>query len=105
MRDRYAEGPGAVVEAVDAERSRVRVPFRDGNSNPGGALHGGVTASLIDVAASLAGRAGADGAAVEHAVVDCAVTYLAAAINEDVIAEARVLRRGKELCFVEVEVR
>lgn len=103
--DRYAGELGAVVEAVDAERSRVRVPFRDANSNPGGALHGGVAASLVDVAASLVGRAGADGGDVAHAVVDCSVSYLAAAINEDVVGEARVLRRGKELCFVEVDVR
>jgi len=105
-RDRYAEELGAVIETVDAERSRVRVPFRDGNSNPGGALHGGVAASLVDLAASLMGRTGAgDQPDVEHAVVDLSVTYLAAAINEDVIGEARALRRGKELCFVEVDVQ
>jgi uncharacterized protein (TIGR00369 family) len=104
--DRYAEELGVLVEAVDGERSRVRVPFRDGNSNPGGALHGGVAASVIDVAAALVGRAGAEERpGVEHAVVDLSVAYLAAAINEDVVGEARVLRRGKELCFVEVDVR
>jgi uncharacterized protein (TIGR00369 family) len=32
------------------------------------------------------------------------VNYLAAAIGEDVVAEARLLRRGKEMCFVEVDV-
>ncbi len=105
-RDPYADALGIQVESVDAERAQVRVPFRDGNSNPGGALHGGVAASVVDVAAALAGRAGAeDRAGVEHAVVDLAVTYLAAAINEDIAAEARVLRRGKELAFVEVDVR
>src|SRR4029079_6731038 len=94
------------METVDAERSRVRVPFRDGNSNPGGALHGGVAASLVDLAASLMGRTGGRAQPdVEHAVVDLSVTYLAAAINEDVIGEARALRRGKELCFVEVDVQ
>ena len=104
--DRYAEELGILVESVDAERSRVRVPFREGNSNPGGALHGGVAASVIDVAAALVGRAGAgDRPALEHAVVDLSVAYLAAAVNEDVRGEARVLRRGKELCFIEVDVR
>jgi uncharacterized protein (TIGR00369 family) len=42
---------------------------------------------------------------IEHGVVDLAVTYLAAAVNEDIVGEARVLRRGKELAFVEVDVR
>jgi uncharacterized protein (TIGR00369 family) len=32
------------------------------------------------------------------------VSYLAAAIDEAVVAEARLLRRGKELCFVSVDV-
>ena len=33
------------------------------------------------------------------------VSYLAAAIGEDVIAEALLLRRGKELCFVSIDVK
>jgi uncharacterized protein (TIGR00369 family) len=53
-----------------------------------------------------------------HAVTRCAlgeesgpwhtaavqINYLAAAIDEDVAAHARLLRRGKEMCFVEVDV-
>jgi acyl-coenzyme A thioesterase PaaI-like protein len=32
------------------------------------------------------------------------INYLAAAIGEDVVAEARLLRRGKDMCFVETDV-
>jgi len=103
-RDPYADALGIELEAADAERARLRVPFGDGNSNPGGALHGGVAASVIDTAAGWVGRA-AGGADLEHAVVDVSVVYLAAAINEDIAAEARLLRRGKELAFIEVDVR
>jgi acyl-CoA thioesterase len=106
MSEPYADGLGVRVESADGARARLRVPFQDGNSNPGGALHGGVAASVIDVAAGLVGQAGAeDRPGVEHGIVDLAVTYLAAAIHEDIVAEARVLRRGKELAFVEVDVR
>jgi uncharacterized protein (TIGR00369 family) len=102
----YVDGLGIRFEAADGAHARLRVPFRDGNSNPGGALHGGVAASVIDIAAALVGREGvADRPGLEHGVVDLAVTYLAAAINEDIVAEARVLRRGKELAFIEVDVR
>jgi uncharacterized protein (TIGR00369 family) len=105
-RDPYADALGLVIASVDAERAAVRVPFQTANSNPGGALHGGVAASVIDAAASLVARAGVeDRPGLEHAVVDVAVTYLAAAINEGIVAEARLLRRGKELAFVEVDVR
>jgi len=106
MQDPYAGALGMAVESVDAERATVRVPFQSGNSNPGGALHGGVAASVVDIAAALVGRAGVqDRPGIEHGVVDLAVTYLAAAINEDIVGEARLLRRGKELAFVEVDVR
>jgi uncharacterized protein (TIGR00369 family) len=102
----YVDGLGVRVETADATRALVRVPFQDANSNPGGALHGGVAASVIDVAAGLVGRAGVeDRPGLEHAVIDLSVTYLAAAINEDIVAEARLLRRGKELAFIEVDVR
>jgi uncharacterized protein (TIGR00369 family) len=102
----YVDGLGLRIEMADGSHCRLRVPFQDGNSNPGGALHGGVAASVIDIAAGLVGREGAeDRPGLEHGVVDLAVTYLAAAINEDIVAEARVLRRGKELAFVEVDVR
>lgn len=105
-RDPYAAGLGIRVEALTASDARLLVPFQEGNSNPGGALHGGVAASTIAIAASLVGRTGIeDRPGLEHGVVDLAVTYLAAAINEDIVADARVLRRGKELAFVEVDVR
>src|SRR6185369_6074876 len=101
------------------DRVRLRLPYADGNSNPGGALHGGVAASTIVAAGALAGwsgaagaapalstgvKAGADPATLEGAPIDAFVDYLAAAINEDVVADACVLRRGKELSYVEVDV-
>src|SRR5262249_30269971 len=58
---------------------------------------------------SVGGWLGVEGAegrpGLEHDVVDLAVPYLAGAINEDIVAEGRVLRRGKELAFIEVDVR
>lgn len=103
--DRWADELGVQVDEVEAGSCRVRVPFHDGNANPGGALHGGVVASVVDLAAGLVARAGAaDRPGLEHGVVDLSVAYLAAAISEDVVGVARVLRRGKELAFVEVDV-
>jgi uncharacterized protein (TIGR00369 family) len=96
---------GIVVAELSRDHVRLHLPYRDENSNPGRALHGGVYASLIDVAAALAARsdiAAADG--LEHRTLDLAVVYLAAAIGCDVVAEARILRRGKELAYAEVAV-
>ena len=53
----YHDMLGLRVESVTAESARIRIPYRDENSNPGKALHGGVAASAIDVTAGLLARA------------------------------------------------
>ena len=94
------------VDALAADRVRVRIPYTDDNSNPGRALHGGVYASAIDAAGVLAAWGGIDDStALEPRTLDLSVCYLAAAIGEDIVAEARVLRRGKELAYAAVDVR
>lgn len=101
----YHASLGIRVDDVAADRVRLRIPYADANSNPGRALHGGVYASAIDVAGALAARAGVEGAnSLDGRTLDLAVCYLAAAIGEDIVAVARVLRRGKELAYVAVEV-
>jgi uncharacterized protein (TIGR00369 family) len=102
----YHESLGIQVEALTADGVRLRIPYKDENSNPGRALHGGVAASAIDVAGALAARAGVEGRdGLESRTLDLTVNYLAAAIGEDIVAEGQVLRRGKEIAYVEVDVR
>ena len=102
----YHASLGMRVDALDADRVRLRIPYTDDNSNPGRALHGGVYASAIDAAGVLAAWSGVgDAGALERRTLDLSVCYLAAAIGEDIAAEARVLRRGKELAYVAVDVR
>lgn len=114
----YHAALGIGVEELTAERVRLRIPYQESNANPGKALHGGVYASAIDVAGALLARAasardgtgdggtgpsGDDG--LERRTLDLTVSYLAAAIGCDVVVEGRLLRRGKELAYVEVAVR
>jgi uncharacterized protein (TIGR00369 family) len=100
----YAAALGIEVESVGRERASLRLPFREVNSNPGGALHGGVAASLAVIGAHAVTRAALGDEAGPLHTTGLHVSYLAAAINEAVSAEARLLRRGKELCFLDVEV-
>src|SRR5215475_16127265 len=94
----YCVRLGVVVERIALDRVRVRVPYKDENSNPGKALHGGVAASTIDVAGVLAAvGASGDGRSFDAGTLDLSVNYLAAAIGEDIVADAQVLRRGKEI--------
>src|SRR5437016_4574010 len=102
----YCARLGVVVEAIALDRARIRVPYKDENSNPGRALHGGVPASTIDIAGVLAAATGlAARPTFDASTLDLSVDYLAAAIGEDIVAEAEVLRRGKEIVYAEVDVR
>ena len=102
----YEAGLGIAVEAAGADGVRLRLPYREGNANPGGALHGGVLASLIGIAAErLAKTVIPAGPGVRHQAIDVAIEYLAAAMHEDVLATARVLRSTRDLVFASVELR
>jgi len=102
----YCVRLGVVVEDLAPDRARIRIPYKDENSNPGKALHGGVAASTIDVAGTLAAvGVRSDGACFDAGTLDLSVDYLAAAIGEDIVAAAEVLRRGKEIVYAEVDVR
>ena len=82
----------------------LRLPYADVNSNPGQALHGGCAASLGIVAAQAVTRASLGAEAAPFHTAGLQVNYLAAAIGEDVVARGTLLRRGKNMCFVEVDV-
>jgi uncharacterized protein (TIGR00369 family) len=102
----YAAFLGVNVIEVAPERAVLSLPFQSVHTNPGGILNGGATASLINLAATLAAWTGIDlQAELFLGSVDFSLQYQSAAINEDVIASASVLRRGRDLFFLEGTVR
>jgi uncharacterized protein (TIGR00369 family) len=100
----YSRFLGVRLERVDETRARLVLPYRDENSNPGKALHGGCAASLGTIGGQVVARAALGTGSGPWHTAQMQVSYLAAAIGEEVVAEARLLRRGKELCFVGVVV-
>ena len=101
----YARFVGMELDAIEAGRVRLRLAARADTANRGGSLHGGVTASLLDVAGMVAARSVAShGADVVASTIDLAIHYLAPAVREAVVVDGVVTRRGREIVFVEAAV-
>ncbi len=102
----YIEDLKMAVDEWSEERVVLRVPFEHRLSNDGRAFHGGVVSALADTAGACAVWAGHDfDKGMKAGTVSMSVNYLGAAYQTDLVAEARCVRRGKELAFSEVWVR
>lgn len=84
----------------------LTLPFNEALITAGTVVHGGAIASLIDTAATVAAWSGAEvPAKVRGSTVSLTVTYLAPAEKEDIQATAHVLRRGRSLVYLDVDVQ
>jgi uncharacterized protein (TIGR00369 family) len=100
----YAVALGVRCEELTETGVRLHLPYGEQNANPGKALHGGCAASLGIMAGEAVARAAMGAEAAPFHTAGLQVNYLAAAIGEDVRATGTLLRRGKNMCFVEVDV-
>lgn len=96
------------MELVDASEGRARIKLRYSKeiSTAGDALHGGAIASLIDTTGAMAAWTTAEIATPRYfgSTVGVNVNYLSGAIGEDIFAEGRILKRGKEIVYTDVRV-
>lgn len=86
--------------------ARIRMKYQDENSTAAKALHGGAISSLIDTTGAMAAWTTAEIATPKYfgSTVGINVNYLSGAIGEDIIAEGRILKRGKEIIYTDVRV-
>jgi uncharacterized protein (TIGR00369 family) len=90
----------AEIDAVD-----VRLPYREAVTTLGDVVHGGAIASLIDVAATAAFWAkNGLGPATRGTTIALSLQFRAAGRGADLVAKARVARRGKDISFGDVSV-
>ena len=102
----YGRLLGAALEHIEADFVRVRLPFRDDIVTVGDMVHGGAISGLVDIAATAAAWSGANpSGSPRGTTVGFSVSFLAAARAQDLIAGARVIRRGKTLSVIDVEVK
>ncbi len=99
-----ADGWGVeVVEAADG-RAVVRLPFRPDLLRPGGTVSGPALMGLADVAMWSA-LLGVTGGRDESVTSTMTVNFLRPFAPGPVLAEARLLKRGKRMVFGEVLLR
>lgn len=101
----FARHVGLEVEELGDGRARLSLPFSDEVVTLGDVVHGGAITTLVDVAATAAAWAGAEiSEDVRWGTASVTVDFLRPGRATDLVAEARLLRRGRSLCFCEVDV-
>ena len=90
-------------EETTTDFARMRLPFKADLQQARGLVHGGAIASLIDSAGVLAIRATIPDA-IGGSTVSMTVNYLAPAQQIDLVAEAYIIRRGRSIVFLDVDV-
>lgn len=105
--NRFWQHLGVEVEAAGEGWVRLRVAIRDDLRNAAGApVHGGVLATLVD--AAVGGALGTYGTAssggVDQATLDLNVSFVGAARGDTLLAEGRIIRRGRSIAFGETRV-
>ena len=105
---RFARVPFAAflgMKLVDIAHARavLALPFQPAHANAAGPLNGGASASLLLMAGTVAAWTDVDLDTEPHlSGVDMSVHYLTPASAEDVLAEAQVVQRGRDLFFLAV---
>jgi uncharacterized protein (TIGR00369 family) len=97
----FREHVALQVEPHEEGAAEVVVDAGDDHLNPNGTVHGGVLATMLDVAM---GTAAATASGEAPVTVALTVTYLEPGQPGRLVAKAKVRKRGKRLLVVEGEV-
>ena len=110
VRQAIAGSPLARLLAIDAlalgrDRARIRLPFRSEVTTVGDLVHGGAISALVDVAATAAVWTAADMARNPRGTtIGFSLNFLAPARGQDLVADARIVQRGRTICVCDVQV-
>ena len=94
---------GLVLEEIGGGRCVTHLPYAKHFGNSRGEVHGGIAASVLDITMSQALRSAIDGP-IGVATISLNVSYLAPAFGV-LRCEAKLVRRGRSVAFVEGEVK
>jgi len=99
----YLEFLGFRLTAWSEGFTRLEMPVRAEHQNTIGYLHGGVIASLLDIAGAFAGSYGRSDDYVS-VTINMNTTYMSPLRADTVVAEAELVRRTKSLFFTQAKV-
>lgn len=102
-----AQTLGIVLVHAEPGICRIRLPFKPSFSRGDGLIHGGVIGSVIDNVGSAAVWTydDIDWQIARGVSIGFTVNFLQAAVACDLIAQSQVVRRGRSLSVIDVEVR
>jgi uncharacterized protein (TIGR00369 family) len=101
----FAAHLGIRLESLREGEAELALPYEKKLTTMGDVVHGGAIGSLIDTAAAAAAVSAADGDSLAGGTtIDVSISLLSAARGSDLRARATVIRRGKAISFLEVDV-
>lgn len=100
---RFARWMGISLVGIDSGESELRLDLEPHHLNPGGIVHGGVLATLLDASIGLALRSKI-GMTTDHVTIELDVHYLSPARSGHLIGKGRAVRAGGRVSYGEAEV-
>jgi uncharacterized protein (TIGR00369 family) len=96
---------GIELRGIEDDQAILALPFSEQVTTMGDIVHGGAVSALIDTAAMTASWSAIEFDELpQGTTVGLTVDFLAAGRGQEMLADARVIRRGSSLCFCEVKV-
>jgi uncharacterized protein (TIGR00369 family) len=100
----FVEHLGLVTEELGEGTARLSMALPEHFTNSLGTAHGGVIMSLLDVALCTAART-LHPDTIGVITIDMSTSFIGGGSGDRLIAEARVLRDGRSMTFVEGEAK
>ena len=105
VRSPYGQLLGFEPLEIAEDEVRVRLPYREAVTTIGDTVHGGAIAGLVDTTATACFWASPQiPAGSRGTTIGFSINFVSAGRGKDLVATARVRRRGREICTGEVTV-
>jgi uncharacterized protein (TIGR00369 family) len=94
----------SVVELSDGYAKLVLETGPNTLGGVGGSVHGGVLAALVDITILRALFAVPDPDVVPAGTADLGITYLRPALGKRIYSEGKVIKKGRQMAVIEVDI-